>query len=266
MLLTGAGLIGCSARVPAASGTVSITASTSITPAQPLSLIVSAAASLTDAVKEIDGLYAAVRPNVTITTNFGSSGTLQTQIENGAPADVFISAAATQMDSLQKENLILNETRRNLLNNKIVLIVPNATTLGITSFSGLTSDRVRKIAIGDPKSVPAGTYALQAFAELGIAAQLESKEVLGGDARQVLMYVETGNVDAGIVFSTDALVSSKVKVVAAAPADINARVVYPVAVLAASKHPDAALDYVNFLFGAQAKASFEKYGFTPVAP
>lgn len=230
----------------------------------PVELNVSAAASLADVLKEIDTAYTQAHSNVTITLNFASSGTLQQQIEQGAPADVFISAAAKQMDNLQNESLILTDTRKNLLQNTLVLIVPADSDLGITSFSDLTADKVKQIAIGDPKSVPAGTYAVQAFDELGITTQLASKEVLGSDVRQVLTYVETGNVEAGIVYSTDALTSTKVKVVANAPADINAKIVYPVAVVKASKNPDAAKAYLNFLFGDKAKAIFIKYGFTMV--
>ena len=234
-------------------------------PAAPVNINISAAASLTDVLKEINAQYVKNKPNVTITPNFASSGTLQTQIENGAPVDIFISAAPTQMDNLQKGNLILTETRKNLLYNKVVLIVPHDSTLGLTSFKDLASDKVKKIAIGDPKSVPAGTYALQAFDQLGITTQLLPKEVLGSDVRQVLTYVESGNVDAGIVYSTDTLTSTKVKVVSAAPDEINAKVVYPIAVMKAAKVPDAARDYINFLFGPQAKAAFEKYGFTAVS-
>jgi molybdate transport system substrate-binding protein len=230
-----------------------------------ININVGAAASLTDALKSINTLYIKGKSNVTVTPNFASSGTLQTQIEQGAPADIFISAAATQMDNLQKENLILNETRQNLLLNKVVLIVPSDSTLGLTSFKDLATDKVKKVAIGDPKSVPAGTYAHQAFDGLGITAQVQPKEVLGSDVRQVLTYVESGNVDAGIVYSTDALTSTKVKVVGSAPDDVNAKVVYPAAVVKASKIPDAAKDYLNFLFGSQAKGVFEKYGFTVVS-
>ena len=229
---------------------------------KPVTLNIAAAASLTDVLKEIDSLYTKSKTWVTTTPNFAQSGTLQTQIENGGPADIFISAAATQMDNLQKENLLLNDTRKNLLNNKIVMIVPLDSTLGLTSFNDLGLAKVQKIAVGDPKSVPAGTYATQAFDELGITGQVQPKEVLGADVRTVLTYVETGNVDAGIVYSTDALTSTKVKVVASAPADINAKVVYPVAVFAASKNTDTAKDYLNFLFSPQAKTVFEKYGFS----
>lgn len=225
---------------------------------------VSAASSLTDAITEIGGLYTKTQANFTISSNFASSGTLQTQIENGAPADIFISAAAAQMDNLQKKGLLLDGTRQDLLNNQVVLIVPLDSTLGITSFKDLAAAKVKRIAIGDPKSVPAGIYAQQAFQELGINDSLLTKEVLGSNARQVLTYVESGDVDAGVVYSTDASISKKVKVVASAPGDINALVVYPVAVVKASKIPDSARDYLKFLFQNQAKAVFEKYGFTVV--
>ena len=232
----------------------------------PVTLNISAAASLTDVLKAINTAFVSQNPNVTLTPSFASSGTLQTQIEQGAPVDVFISAASAQMDNLQKENLLVNETRKDLLNNRVVLVVPNDSALGITSFSDLALDKVKKIAIGDPKSVPAGTYANQAFDELGITVQVQPKEVLGADVRQVLTYVESGNVDAGIVYSTDALTSTKVKVVASAPGDINAKVVYPVAIIKASKDQDAARSYIDFLFASQARSLFEKYGFTLVTP
>jgi molybdate transport system substrate-binding protein len=219
---------------------------------------------LTDALKAINDAYVKEFNIVKISANFASSGTLQTQIEQGAPADVFISAAAKQMDNLLQKGLILNETRQNLLYNKVVLIVPSDSTLGLASFNDLTLDKVKKLAIGDPKSVPAGDYAHQAFDLLGITAKVQPKEILGADVRQVLTYVEGGNVDAGIVYSTDALTSSKVKVVASAPDAINAKVVYPAAVVRASKNPEVAKHYLNFLFGAQAKTIFEKYGFTVV--
>jgi molybdate transport system substrate-binding protein len=241
---------------------VMLTGLTGCTSQASVTLNVSAAASLTDALKEINDQYVQKRPYVTVTPNFAGSGTLQKQIEQGAPADIFISAAATQMEALQKQSLLLDGSRKDLLNNQVVLIVPGDSTLGITSFNDLIDDGVKKIAIGDPKSVPAGTYGQQAFNELGISAQIQSKLVLGNDVRQVLSYVETGNVDAGVVYSTDARTSTKVKVVASAPEDINAKVVYPVAVIKASKNADDAKDYVDFLFTSEAKAVFEKYGFT----
>ena len=237
------------------------TTQTSTVTVVPVTLNISAASSLTNALNEVNKLYTQSKPWVTITPNYGSSGTLQTQIENGAPCDVFLSAAATQMDNLQNENLLLAGSRANLLTNKIVLIVPKGSTLGLTGFSDLTLAKVKLIAIGDPKSVPAGTYAQQAFTELGILSAIQSKFVLGANVTQVLQYVDGGNVDAGVVYSTDALSDSNVTVVATGPADVNAGIVYPMAILKASKNATAAQDYLTFLGSAQAKTIFEKYGF-----
>jgi molybdate transport system substrate-binding protein len=229
---------------------------------QPVTLNVSAASSLIDVIKEINSCYKEKNPSITITPNFASSGTLQKQIENGAPCDVFISAGVDQMDALEKQELLLTDTRKNLLNNKIVLIVPSDSTLNLTGFKDLTNDKVKKVAIGDPKSAPIGKYGQQAFDLLGITVQLQPKYVIGADARGILSYVESGNVDAGVVYSTDALTSTKVKIVANAPDEINARIVYPVAVIKASQNYDAAKDYVYLLFTKQAKSIFEKYGFS----
>lgn len=230
----------------------------------PIELNVSAALSLTDALKTINDLYMQENKNVKIVANFASSGTLQKQIEQGAPADVFISAAAAQMDALQKQQLIVDETRKNLLNNKVVLIVLANSSLRLSSFNDLVSDKVAKIAIGDPKSVPAGTYGKEAFDMLGITEKLQPKLILGGDVRQVLAYVESGNVDAGIVYSTDAAISKSVKIVANAPDAVNAKIVYPVAVIKSSKVVDVSKTYMSFLFSNNAKTIFEKYGFSVV--
>jgi molybdate transport system substrate-binding protein len=229
--------------------------------AAPVELNVSAAASLTDALKAVNDQYMQNNQNITVTANFASSGTLQKQIEQGAPADVFVSAGAAQMDALQKEQLLADNTRRNLLNNQVVLILPSESTLDITSFKDLTGNVVTKIAIGDPQFVPAGTYAQQAFDLLGITAQIKSKLILASDVRQVLAYVESGNVEAGVVYATDAVISGKVKIVASAPPAINSKVVYPVVVIKASKNAAAAKAYIDYLFGAEAKMVFEKYGF-----
>jgi len=222
---------------------------------------VSAAASLTDAINEINILYKHDRPDAAVITNFGGSGTLQHQIENGAPVDIFISASPAQMDALQKKHLIIENTRRDLLSNKVVLIVPGDSTLGITGFNDLTGDKVTKVAIGDPGSVPAGMYARDIFSELGISDALQPKLVLAADVRQVLHYVESSNVDAGVVFMTDAKMSRNVKIVDNAPDDINRKVVYPVAIIETGRDRTAAADYEEFLFGNQAGMVFEKYGF-----
>jgi molybdate transport system substrate-binding protein len=227
-----------------------------------ITLNIAAASSLSNVLKAINTVYLQTNPNTTVNANFAASGTLQTQIENGGAADVFISAAAAQMDNLQNEGLLKNNTRKNLLNNNLVMIVPSDSKLGLTSFNDLTLAKVTKIAIGDPKSVPAGTYAQAAFDELGITSKIQSKLILGANVTQVLTYVTSGNVDVGFVYSTDALGSNQVKVVAQAPADINALIVYPAAVIKASTNQAAALAYLNFLFSDQAKALFIQYGFT----
>jgi len=229
-----------------------------------VTLNVLAAASLTDAITEISEAYTSTRPGVTILPIFASSGTLQVQIENGGACDVFVSAATTQMDNLQNKGLLAEGTRRNLLNNKVVLIVPNNSTLGLTSFTDLALPKVTRIAIGDPDFVPAGMYAQQAMELLGIATQVNSKDIVRGtNAREVLAYVESGNIDAGVVYATDALISDKVKVVASAPDAINAEVVYPAAIIKNSKAQKEAQDYLNFLSSAQAITIFAKYGFSP---
>lgn len=233
-------------------------------PTESVTLNVSAAASMTDALAEVDDLYIQEKGNATIMENFASSGTLQTQIENGAPADVFISAASKQMNALDEKGLILTDTRKDLLNNKVVLIVPKDSALAINDFSGLVKDDVKKIALGDPEFVPAGTYGKQALELLGIYDRVEPKLILGSDVRQVLNYVETGNVDAGIVYSTDAAISTSSKIVANAPDEINAKIVYPIAVVKASTNVKAANDYIDFLFGDGAGEIFEKYGFSVV--
>jgi molybdate transport system substrate-binding protein len=230
----------------------------------PVELNVSAALSLTDALQEVNDLYMQENENVTIVANFASSGTLQQQIQEGAPVDVFISAAAKQMNTLQDGGLIINETRQDLLNNKVVLVVPTDSTLNIADFTDLLNEDVKQVAIGDPESVPAGTYGKQALDLLGIYEQVQPKLILCSDVRQVLSYVEAGNVDAGIVFATDAAITDKVKIVADAPAEVNNKIVYPVAVIKASEQVEVAKAYISFLLSSDAKDVFEKYGFSLV--
>ncbi|KAM3092364.1 molybdate ABC transporter substrate-binding protein [Phormidesmis sp. 146-35] len=223
-------------------------------------LIVSAAASLADALKELDPIYQQSRSNVGVRYNFGSSGALQQQIENGAPADVFISAAVRQMDALQQKNLLTSNTRRNLLTNRLVLVVPSNRS-SVTDLKSLTHVRVKRIAIGDPRSVPAGQYAQEALTKAGIWNQLKSKYVLANNVRQVLQFVEAGNADAGLVYLTDARTTNKVKIAQTIPASLHSPIVYPIAVLKNSRDQTASKSFVDFLFGNQAKQVFQKYGF-----
>jgi molybdate transport system substrate-binding protein len=229
-------------------------------------LTVSAAISLKDALDEAKQLYTADNPNVSVAINYGASGTLQLQIEQGAPVDIFLSAATKQMDALDTKGLLLEGTRKNLLLNEVVLIVPKDSSLNISSFQDLTHPNVKQIALGEPATVPAGQYAKDVLTSLGIYDAVNAKAILGKDVRQVLTYVETGNVDAGIVYSTDAQSSSKVKVVATAPAKSHAPVVYPVAVIKDSKNAAAARRFVDFLSGPHGRAVFQKYGFGLASP
>ncbi len=231
-------------------------------PEEPVELLISAAASLKDAIADIQTAYSAVKPHVTLTANFGSSGALQQQIEQGAEVDVFISAATKQMDALKDKELIINETRKDFLENQIVLIVPKGTT-AVASFDDLIKDEVKSVALGEPASVPVGQYAEEALTSLGLLDKLKANEtiVYGKDVKAVLAWVETGEADAGIVYKTDAIISDKVDIVAPAPEGSVKPVYYPAAVIKASKQTEAATDFVNFLYSDEAKPIFEKYGF-----
>jgi len=252
-IMLATGLVGCG-KQDSATKTSDQPAGTNI------NLTVSAAASLKDAMEEIKTLYAQEKPGVTITYNFGASGSLQQQIEQGAAVDVFLSAATKQMNALKEKGLILDETNKNFLGNSIVLVVPKAST-AVADFTDLTKPDVKKIALGEPKSVPAGQYGEQALTKLNILDTIKSKVVYAKDVKEVLTWVETGNADAGIVYATDAKTSDKVKVAATAAAGSYTPVVYPGAVIKASKNVDASKDFVNFLYSDKAKPVFEKYGF-----
>lgn len=226
-------------------------------------LTVSAAASLRESLLFIKSLYQKAKPTTEIIYNFGSSGSLQQQIEQGAPVDIFISAALKQMDHLEKKGLIVNDTRKNLLKNKLVLIVPKDNKT-ISNFKDLASNKVKTIALGEPESVPAGKYAQEVLKYLRILEQVKPKTVYGKDVRQVLNYVATGNADAGIVYLTDAKTSNQVKVVEIAAEKFHSPIVYPIAVIKDSKHIKESKELIRFLLSSQSKKVFEKYGFTVI--
>jgi molybdate transport system substrate-binding protein len=233
---------------------------TPLTAQSNVNLLVSAAASLKDALEEIQPVYQQSKPNVNITYNFGSSGALQQQIEQGAPADIFISAAGRQIDALEQKGMLVPGTRSNLANNRLVLIVPHNST-GVNSFFNLRDGNIRRIAMGEPRSVPAGQYAQQVLQKLGIFEQIKPKLVFANNVRQVLASVESGNADAGLVYATDAKISQRVKVVVAADEKFHSPIVYPMAVIQRSRNIPAAREFLNFLSSNQAKAILRKYGF-----
>jgi len=224
-----------------------------------VNLTIHAAASLQDAMAELEPIFKEKHPDVTLTFNFASSGALQKQIEEGAPADFFISAGKSQMDALQEKGLLVDSSRKDLLRNELVLIGGKDSQL--TSFEELTSDKVEKISIGTPETVPAGQYAKEVLTNMNLWEALQPKMVLAKDVRQVLTYVETGNVDAGLVYRTDAMAGSDVKVIAAAPAEASKPIVYPMAVIKATKHQQEAEAFAAFLTTDEAVKVFEKYGF-----
>jgi molybdate transport system substrate-binding protein len=224
------------------------------------SLTISAAASLQETLGEAETVYRFSHTAVDFRNNFGSSGTLAREIEQGAPVDVFISAAAKPMDDLEGKGLITTGTRENLLHNSLVLIAPLDSKL--QGFEGLNDRSTRLIAVGDPASVPAGQYAQQALNALHLYDQVKGKLVLGEDVRQVLTYVETGNADAGFVYATDAQVSRLVRVVAIAPESAHDPIVYPAAVVKTSENQEEARSFVEFLRTSEAKDIFTKHGYT----
>jgi len=226
-------------------------------------LTISAAASLKDALTEVEAGYKQTNAGVEFVNNFGSSGTLATQIDQGAPADVFLSAAEKPMNDLDAKELIIAGTRRNLLRNTLVLIAPLDSSL--RDFQGLADGSIRLIAVGDPAGVPAGQYGQQTLSALHLLDKIKSKLVLAKDVRQVLTYVETGNADAGLVYATDARASNKVRIVAAAPELAHDAIVYPAAVVKGSRAELAARKFVNYLGSHAAQAVFVKYGFTIAA-
>lgn len=227
---------------------------------QPASLTVSAAISLKDALDELGPAYEQIHPGAKITFNYGGSGTLEHQIEQGAPVDIFVSAADKQMDALESQGLIVAGTRRVLVANELVLIVPAASSV-VRNFQDLARAEVKVVALGEPGTVPAGMYARQSLDHLGLLPAVEKKTVYTKDVRQVLTYVETGNADAGIVYQTDARISAKVRIVATAPAASHDPIIYPAAVVKNSKDITSAHAFLEFLDGPQARAVFAKHGF-----
>lgn len=225
-----------------------------------VSLTISAASSLTDVLMEIEKLYEADNPNVALTMNYGSSGSLARQICQGAPVDVFISAANKQMDDLEKDKLLVENSRKVLLKNGLVLIAPKDSDK-VKGFDSLTTDGVKLIACGEPESVPAGKYTRESLAKLGLWDKIQSKLVFAKDARQLLTYIESNNADAGFVYTTDARISDKVKVVLTVDEKSHSPIVYPGAVIASSKSQATSQDFLNYLSGVKARSVFEKYGF-----
>ena len=226
------------------------------------SILVAAAASLKNAYEDkLIPMFEEQYPGVTVEGTYDSSGKLQTQIEEGLEADVFMSAATKQMKALDEEGMIASDTIVNLLENKIVLIVPAGSDSKIDSFEKIGD--AASIALGDPESVPAGQYAKEALTNLNVWDSIQDKVSFGTNVTEVLNQVAAASADAGIVYATDAAsMADQVTVVAEAPeGSLEKNVIYPVAVVKATTHEDAAKAFVDFLQTPEAIAVFESYGF-----
>jgi len=223
-------------------------------------ILASAAASLTDALNDIGRSYRQKSKN-TVRFNFGPSSGLARQIEEGAPADLFFSADLAQMDNLEKKHLLEPGTRKNLLTNQLVIIVPGDSKISVSSPKDLLKPDVKKIALAEPSSVPVGVYSSKYLADEGLWEQLKNKVVPVQDVRATLAAVESGNVEAGFVYKTDAAVSKKVKIIYEVPIEKGPKITYPVAVIKASKHKFAARDFTSYLHSAAGKDAFKRYGF-----
>lgn len=231
--------------------------------AEPVNLLIAAAASLEYSMEdELIPMFEEQNPGITVEGTYDSSGKLQTQIEEGLDADVFFSAATKQMDALAEEGLVEESSVKDLLENKIVLIVLKGQEGNYSKFEDIAN--ASTVALGDPASVPAGQYAQEALGNLGLWDAVSAKASFGTNVTEVLNWVAEGSADAGVVYATDAATKEDaVSVVAEAPADSLAEpVIYPVGLVENSTKKDAAEKFMEFLSSDDAAAVFEKYGFT----
>lgn len=231
-------------------------------PASAQELTISAAISMKEAMDDIGRRFIAGRPGIVLRFNLGASGELQKQIEAGAPVDVFVSAAQRQMDELDTAGLLLAGTRVVFAKNVLVALKPRDEVLDIPGPSDLLDRRVQRVAIGNPKTVPAGQYAEEALRTLGLWERLKGKLVHGENVRQVLDYVVRGEVDVGIVYATDGAARlPDVRLAFAFSEDLHRPIVYPAAVTAASRHAPVARAFVEFLTGREAQTILGRFGF-----
>jgi molybdate transport system substrate-binding protein len=219
-----------------------------------------AASSLTNALKDIAATYEKASGDK-IVFNFEASSMLATQIKAGAPADLFFSADEAKMNDLDKQSSIVKSSRKDILSNTLVIVVPSDNTATLTSAAQLADAQFKKIALGQTQSVPAGVYAKEYLQKIGAWPQIEPKVIPCENVRAALAAVETGNVDAGIVYKTDALQSHKSKVAYEVPAADGPAITYPAALLEDAKHAAAAQKFLDYLSDPSSKATFEKYGF-----
>lgn len=229
-------------------------------PARAAELTVSAAISLKEAFVEIAGRFETANPGQKILFNFAGSGELAAQIDRGAPVDVFAAAAITQVQDLDRKGLLVPGSIRSFARNQLVVIVPRGNPT-VTTFEGLS--RVGRLTIGNPKTVPAGQYAAEALTRAGIYERLlaAQKIVFAENVRQALTYVAEANADAGIVYATDARVSQKVTIGFSVPASYSQPIVYPIAIVKATRQPELAGAFVGFVLGPEGQTVLKDKGF-----
>lgn len=264
LLLSACGGSAASSQAASASSeaVASSAAASSEASGESVQLTVFAAASLTETLNEISEQYKTVAPNVELVFNFDSSGTLKTQIEEGADCDLFLSAAQKQMNALQDEDLINTGTRVDLLENKVVLAVPEGNPADIQSFEDIGTDQCKRIALGN-EDVPVGSYSVEILTNLGILDELESgnKITYGSNVKEVTTQVSEASVDAGVVYCTDAY-SAGLTPVDEATKEMCGQVIYPAAVMKNALHAEAAKEFLAYLRTDKAATVFESVGFT----
>jgi molybdate transport system substrate-binding protein len=223
-------------------------------------LMVAAAASLTNALKEVAGQFEKTHPGTKIVCNFVASGVLLQQMAKGAPVDVFAAADQETMNRAQEKNLIVPGSRKNFVSNRLVLIAPVDSKLALSGLKDLTRPEVKRVAVGNPATVPAGRYAKEALVQAGLWDQLSPRFIMAESVRQVLDYVSRGEVDAGLVYETDAAIAKgKVKVIQTVTEPIP--ILYPLAVTVATDKKALAQEFLDFVLSPAAQEIFQRFGF-----
>lgn len=228
-------------------------------------ITVSAAASLTESFTEIEQEFETQNPDIDVNMNFAGSGSLRMQIEAGAPIDVFASASQKHMDILEEAELIDTDTRHDFVKNSLVMIVPTSgegDEGDIITLEDLTEVSVTKIAIGDPEVAPVGKYAKGALEDASLWDDVSEKLIYAETVKQVLVYVENGEVDAGFVYMTDAMTSDADKIEVVAEIPVTKSISYPIAIVSSSTEIEASREFIDFILSDEGKGIFEKYGFT----
>lgn len=252
-LITSLGIVGCNS---------SDTKNKDSESQEAVELNISAAASLKEAMAKIEEEYKKVNENVTLVVNYGASGSLQQQIEQGAPCDVFISAGQKQMKALDEASLLLEGTYKDLLENDLVLIAPKDSD--VSNLDDLITNKVKHIAVGEPSSVPAGKYADEVLVNLDLKDKIKDKLVFAKDVKEVLAWTQSGNAEVGFVYYSDTINTDNIKIVETTPSTSHSAIVYPIAVIKESKKPEAAKEFEEFLLSTDGQAILKDFGYKSV--